>query len=100
MKANGAGPSLPLSEFDVSLKAGAQNALLATRPHPGEAALWSLREVAAGGRIGSRFMRQRERMAVEVLADWDFAIDSKKMKAFPSCATVCILHAIRYQRVS
>ncbi|MGB8061931.1 MAG: 4'-phosphopantetheinyl transferase superfamily protein [Candidatus Sulfotelmatobacter sp.] len=46
MKANGAGFSLLLSEFDVSLKAGAQNALLATRP--GEAALWSLREVGAG----------------------------------------------------
>jgi len=48
IKANGAGLSLPLREFDVSLKAGAQNALLATRPHPGEAALWSLREVGAG----------------------------------------------------
>ena len=48
IKATGAGLSLPLCEFDVSLGAGAENALIATRPNPGEAKLWSLREVAAG----------------------------------------------------
>ena len=48
IKATGAGLSLPLSQFDVSLSAGCLNALLATRPDPLEAARWSLREVAAG----------------------------------------------------
>lgn len=48
IKATGAGLSLPLGEFDVSLAAGVQSALLATRPHPGDAKLWSLREVPAG----------------------------------------------------
>ena len=48
IKATGAGLSLPLSEFDVSLDAGAQSALLETRPDSGEARLWSLREVPAG----------------------------------------------------
>lgn len=45
IKAHGAGLSLPLSAFDVSLAPGEKNALLATRPDGGEAALWSLREV-------------------------------------------------------
>ena len=48
IKAHGAGLSLPLDAFDVSLAPGAQNALLATRPNRGEAALWSLREIDAG----------------------------------------------------
>ncbi len=48
IKANGAGLSLPLDGFDVSLKRGEQNALLATRPDGGEAALWSLCEIEAG----------------------------------------------------
>jgi 4'-phosphopantetheinyl transferase len=48
IKAHGAGLSLPLSAFDVSLIPDEQNALLATRPDAGEAALWSLREVRAG----------------------------------------------------
>ena len=48
IKAHGAGLSLPLSEFDVSLMPAEQNALLTTRPDGGEAALWSLREVQAG----------------------------------------------------
>lgn len=47
IKAHGAGLSLPLSGFDVSLVPGEQNALLATRPDAGEAALWSLCEVEA-----------------------------------------------------
>jgi 4'-phosphopantetheinyl transferase len=47
LKAHGAGLTVPLHAFDVSLEAGAQDALIATRPEPGEAALWSLREVAA-----------------------------------------------------
>jgi 4'-phosphopantetheinyl transferase len=48
IKANGAGLSLPLDGFDVSLKVGEQNALLATRPDGGESALWSLCEIEAG----------------------------------------------------
>lgn len=48
IKATGAGLSLPLSQFDVSIAAGETNALLATRPDAGEAEKWSLREVPAG----------------------------------------------------
>jgi len=48
IKAKGQGLWLPLSQFDVSLEAGVENALLATRPDPSEAAQWSLREVAVG----------------------------------------------------
>ena len=48
IKAQGIGLSLPLHQFDVSLKPGDANALLATRPDLSEAARWSLREVPAG----------------------------------------------------
>jgi 4'-phosphopantetheinyl transferase len=48
IKAQGIGLSLPLHQFDVSLKPGDVNALLATRPDHSEAARWSLREVPAG----------------------------------------------------
>jgi 4'-phosphopantetheinyl transferase len=48
VKAQGAGLSLPLSQFDVSLKPGDEDALLSTRPDGDEAARWSLREVQAG----------------------------------------------------
>ena len=48
IKAKGAGLSLPLDQFDVSLRAGDENALLATRPDIAEAALWSLQDVPAG----------------------------------------------------
>ena len=48
IKANGAGLSLPLDGFDVSLTPGEQNALQATRPDGREASLWSLREIDAG----------------------------------------------------
>jgi 4'-phosphopantetheinyl transferase len=48
VKAQGAGLSLPLSQFDVSLKPGEEDALLSTRPDRDEAARWSLREVPAG----------------------------------------------------
>jgi len=47
IKAQGAGLSLPLDQFDVSVRAGDENALLATRPDPAEAGRWSLREVPA-----------------------------------------------------
>jgi len=54
IKACGEGLSLPLSQFDVSLAAGAQDALLATRPDNRETARWSLREVPAGaGHVGA-----------------------------------------------
>jgi len=48
IKAHGAGLSLPLDSFDVSIARGEQKALLATRPDAGEAAHWSLREIDAG----------------------------------------------------
>ena len=48
IKAIGTGLSLPLHQFDVSIKAGDQDALLATRPDGSEAGRWSLREVPAG----------------------------------------------------
>ena len=48
IKATGSGLSLPLGEFDVSLRSGDDNALLATRPNAAEAARWSLRDVPAG----------------------------------------------------
>jgi 4'-phosphopantetheinyl transferase len=48
IKAQGTGLSLPLSQFDVSLKPGETNGLVSTRPDRSEAAHWSLREVPAG----------------------------------------------------
>jgi 4'-phosphopantetheinyl transferase len=48
IKAHGAGLSLPLDSFDVSITGGEKNALLATRPDAAEAARWSLSEVDAG----------------------------------------------------
>jgi 4'-phosphopantetheinyl transferase len=48
VKATGAGLSLPLSQFDVSLAPGNLNALIATRPDATEAERWSMREVPAG----------------------------------------------------
>ena len=48
VKAKGAGLSLPLDQFDVSLRPGDENALLATRPDIAEAALWSLQDVPVG----------------------------------------------------
>jgi 4'-phosphopantetheinyl transferase len=50
IKAQGTGLSLPLHQFDVSLKPREVNALLSTRPDNAEAALWSLQEVLAGDR--------------------------------------------------
>jgi 4'-phosphopantetheinyl transferase len=48
VKAKGEGLWLPLDQFDVSVAAGSDNALLATRPDGSDAARWSLREVSAG----------------------------------------------------
>jgi 4'-phosphopantetheinyl transferase len=45
IKAKGEGLWLPLDQFDVSVSAGAENALLATRPDEAEASRWSLREI-------------------------------------------------------
>ncbi len=54
IKARGTGLSLPLRQFDVSLKPGDLNALLATRPDSGEASQWVLRDVSAGeGYVGA-----------------------------------------------
>jgi 4'-phosphopantetheinyl transferase len=58
IKAQGAGLSLPLDRFDVSLKTGERNALLSTRPDETEAAQWSLQEVPAGeGYVGALCVR-------------------------------------------
>ena len=46
VKAKGEGLWLPLDQFDVCVAAGADNALLATRPDESDAARWTLREVA------------------------------------------------------
>jgi 4'-phosphopantetheinyl transferase len=48
IKARGEGLSLPLHQFDVSIKIGDQNALVATRPDPDEASRWSLLDLDAG----------------------------------------------------
>jgi 4'-phosphopantetheinyl transferase len=48
IKAVGDGLSLPLSQFDVALAAGHNDALLATRPEQSEAAKWRLQEVSTG----------------------------------------------------
>ncbi len=54
IKAVGGGLSLPLDQFDVSLKEGDENALLATRPDPEEVCRWTLRDVVAGsGYVGA-----------------------------------------------
>lgn len=61
IKAVGTGLSLPLDQFDVSIRAGEQNALLATRPEAAEAAEWSLREVpVTDGYIAALCVRGRE----------------------------------------
>jgi 4'-phosphopantetheinyl transferase len=58
IKAVGTGLSLPLDQFDVSLRPEDENALLATRPDASEAGLWSLREVPAGdGYVGALCVR-------------------------------------------
>lgn len=48
IKAQGTGLSLPLDQFDVSLRPGEARVLLSTRPDSTEAAHWSLQEVPAG----------------------------------------------------
>ncbi len=60
IKAQGTGLSLPLHQFDVSLKPQEGNALLCTRPDPTEAAQWSLQEVpAAEGYVAALCVRGR-----------------------------------------
>lgn len=48
VKATGAGLSLPLTHFDVSLGAGNIDALIATRPDAAEVERWCMREVPGG----------------------------------------------------
>lgn len=48
IKATGEGLSLPLHQFDVSLRANDSNALLATRPDSSEAQRWNIREISTG----------------------------------------------------
>jgi 4'-phosphopantetheinyl transferase len=48
IKAHGAGLSLSLDQFDVSLLPGEAAHVLETRPDPAEARRWSLRELNAG----------------------------------------------------
>jgi 4'-phosphopantetheinyl transferase len=61
IKATGDGLSLPLSQFDVSLEAGAMDALVATRPDGSEAREWLLQEVPCGpGYAAAVCVRGRE----------------------------------------
>jgi 4'-phosphopantetheinyl transferase len=61
IKATGDGLSLPLSQFDVSLDAGEQNALLATRLDAAEKSCWLLRDVPSGpGYIAALCIRGRD----------------------------------------
>lgn len=53
IKATGEGLSLPLSQFDVSLRASEANTLLATRPDGAEAARWRLCDVPGGHGYGA-----------------------------------------------
>jgi len=58
IKAVGTGLSLPLDQFDVSVRPKDENALRATRPDASEASLWSLRDVPAGdGYVGALCVR-------------------------------------------
>jgi len=67
IKATGDGLSLPLSQFDVSLRAGETSALLATRPDSSEAGRWLLEEVPGGsGYIAALCVRGRD----WTLKDW------------------------------
>ncbi len=67
IKATGDGLSLPLSQFDVSLRAGETSALLATRPDSSEAGRWRLQEVPGGpGYIAALCARGRD----WTLNDW------------------------------
>jgi 4'-phosphopantetheinyl transferase len=60
IKAVGTGLSLPLDQFDVSLRPGDEHALLATRPEAAEAGMWSLQEVPVGeGYVGALCVRGR-----------------------------------------
>jgi 4'-phosphopantetheinyl transferase len=61
IKATGEGLSLPLHQFDVSVAADDQEALLSTRPDNSEVALWSLREIPAGpGYVAALCVRGRD----------------------------------------
>jgi 4'-phosphopantetheinyl transferase len=61
VKATGDGLSLPLHQFDVSIAAGENDALLATHPNDSEAALWLLRDIPApSGYVAALCVRGRE----------------------------------------
>jgi 4'-phosphopantetheinyl transferase len=61
IKATGDGLSLPLSQFDVSLGASENSALMATRPDSSEAGRWLLHEVPGGpGYIAALCVRGRD----------------------------------------
>ncbi len=47
IKAHGLGLSMPLDSFDVAVAPSASEALVATRPDPGDAARWSVRPLSA-----------------------------------------------------
>ena len=106
IKAQGAGLSLPLHQFDVSLKPGDRNALLSTRPDSAEAARWSLQDVPAsdgyvaalcvrghGWRLKSKSSRRtasqfpvHEYRRCKILHSPMFA-EQKRLALF--CATIC-----------
>jgi len=61
IKATGEGLSLPLQQFDVSIAAEEQDALLSTRPDSAEAGLWSLRQIpASSGYVAALCVRGRD----------------------------------------
>jgi 4'-phosphopantetheinyl transferase len=47
VKARGLGLAMPLDSFDVAAAPAATDALLATRPDSGDAARWTVRDLAA-----------------------------------------------------
>lgn len=61
IKARGAGLSLPLDQFDVSLTPGEPAALLRTQPDPDEALRWSLQELTlASGYVAALAVAGRD----------------------------------------
>ena len=58
LKALGSGLSLPLSEFDVSLRPGEPVRLLATRPDPNEAKRWTMLEPGFGEKYATAIVAE------------------------------------------